>query len=109
MSALDLYEYNPDLIAIDRADTHWLIEVKMDKEMSSTDVKGKRGAARRWANYVNADEQVWVTSVIASSHQCVFLLDDTEHSLDSRRLQHGEGVVDVGHPTRRTGSQVSLH
>jgi type III restriction enzyme len=61
LSALDLYEYNPDLIAIDRADTHWLIEVKMDKEMSSTDVKGKRDAARRWANYVNADEQVTVT------------------------------------------------
>jgi hypothetical protein len=33
----------------------------MDKEMSSTDVKGKRDAARRWANYVNADEQVTVT------------------------------------------------
>jgi len=57
----ELREYNPDLIAIDREDTHWLIEVKMDKEMSSADVKGKRDAARRWANYVNADEQVSVT------------------------------------------------
>jgi type III restriction enzyme len=57
----ELREYNPDLIAIDREDTHWLIEVKMDKEMSSADVKGKRDAARRWANYVNADEQVAVT------------------------------------------------
>jgi len=32
----------------------------MDKEMSSEDVKGKRDAARRWANYVNADETVEV-------------------------------------------------
>jgi type III restriction enzyme len=57
----ELREYNPDLIAIDRERTHWLIEVKMDKEMSSADVKGKRDAAQRWANYVNADEQVNVT------------------------------------------------
>jgi type III restriction enzyme len=51
-------EYNPDFIAIDREDTNWLIEVKMDKEMSSTDVAGKREAAQRWANYVSADEKV---------------------------------------------------
>lgn len=57
----ELREYNPDLIAIDRAGTHWLIEVKMDKEMSSADVKGKRDAALRWANYVNADQQVAAT------------------------------------------------
>jgi len=30
----------------------------MDKEMESEDVKGKPDAARRWANYVTADEQV---------------------------------------------------
>lgn len=53
-----LREYNPDFIAIDRDGTHWLIEVKMDKEMSSADVQGKRDAARRWANYVNDDEAV---------------------------------------------------
>jgi type III restriction enzyme len=53
-------EYNPDLIVIDIDGTHWVVEVKMDKEMESTDVKGKREAARRWANYVTADEKVRV-------------------------------------------------
>lgn len=51
-------EYNPDFIAIDKEETHWLIEVKMDKEMVTPDVIGKRDAARRWANYVSADEKV---------------------------------------------------
>jgi type III restriction enzyme len=54
-------EYNPDFIAVDVHDSHWLIEVKMDKEMNSADVQGKRDAARRWANYVNADERVSAT------------------------------------------------
>ena len=54
-------EYNPDFIVIEADGTHWVVEVKMDKEMSSEDVKGKREAARRWANYVNADAQVGVT------------------------------------------------
>ncbi len=53
-------EYNPDFIAVDRHGHHWLIEVKMDKEMAATDVRGKRQAARRWANYVSADEKVAV-------------------------------------------------
>jgi type III restriction enzyme len=30
----------------------------MDREMSSDEVREKREAARRWANYVNADERV---------------------------------------------------
>lgn len=30
----------------------------MDKEMDSASVKGKREAARRWANHVTADDQV---------------------------------------------------
>ena len=51
-------EYNPDFIAIDADDVHSLIEVKMDKEMTSADVQGKREAARRWANHVSADEKV---------------------------------------------------
>lgn len=51
-------EYNPDFIAVDAEDTHWLIEVKMDKEMGTADVQGKREAARRWANHVSADEKV---------------------------------------------------
>ncbi len=32
----------------------------MDKEMDSADVKGKREAARRWANHVTSDERVAV-------------------------------------------------
>lgn len=63
-------EYNPDLIVIDLDGTHWVVEVKMDKEMSSEDVKGKRDAARRWANYVNADEKVgasWRYLLVAES------------------------------------------
>jgi type III restriction enzyme len=53
-------KYNPDLLVIDSDGTHWVIEVKMDKEMTSDAVKGKRDAARRWANYVNSDEKVLV-------------------------------------------------
>lgn len=53
-------EYNPDLIVIEKEGTHWVVEVKMDKEMTSADVLGKREAARRWANYVTADERVIV-------------------------------------------------
>lgn len=54
-------EYNPDFIALERDDTHWAIEVKMDKEMASADVQAKREAARRWANHVSADDQVNTT------------------------------------------------
>ncbi|MDQ3380339.1 MAG: DEAD/DEAH box helicase family protein [Actinomycetota bacterium] len=47
-------EYNPDFIALDSAGTHWLVESKMDKELESSDVKGKENAALRWANHVSA-------------------------------------------------------
>jgi type III restriction enzyme len=50
--------YNPDLIVIDKDGTHWVVEVKMDKEMQSEDVQGKREAAQRWANHVSADDKV---------------------------------------------------
>jgi type III restriction enzyme len=53
-------EYNPDLIVIGTDGTHWLVEVKMDKELGASDVQGKREAARRWANHVNADPLVKV-------------------------------------------------
>jgi type III restriction enzyme len=53
-------EYNPDFIAIDVEGRHWVIEVKMDKEMKSEEVSEKRKAARRWANYVTADVKVGV-------------------------------------------------
>jgi type III restriction enzyme len=54
-------QYNPDLIVIDNDGTHWVVEVKMDKEVESEDVQGKREAAKRWANHVNADAAVDVT------------------------------------------------
>ena len=53
-------EYNPDLIVIDTDETHWVVEVKMDKEMKSEDVQGKREAAQRWANHVSASPKVKV-------------------------------------------------
>ena len=53
-------EYNPDLIVVESDKTHWVVEVKMDKEMASADVQGKREAASRWANHVSADDQVGV-------------------------------------------------
>jgi type III restriction enzyme len=57
-------EYNPDFIAVEtdaEGATHWVVEVKMDKEMPSADVAGKREAARRWANHVTADALVTET------------------------------------------------
>jgi type III restriction enzyme len=54
-------QYNPDLIVIENDGTHWVVEIKMNKEMTAADVLGKRDAARRWANYVTADERVEVT------------------------------------------------
>lgn len=53
-------QYNPDLIVIDDDGTHWIVEVKMDKEVTSEEVQGKREAAKRWANHVNADPSVTV-------------------------------------------------
>ncbi|MHB8290658.1 MAG: hypothetical protein ACYDEY_15825 [Acidimicrobiales bacterium] len=54
-------QYNPDFIVIETDGTHWVVEVKMDKEMTSADVQGKREAATRWANHVSANEQVGAT------------------------------------------------
>jgi len=51
-------QYNPDLLVIENDGTHWVVEVKMDKEIASEDVKGKREAARRWANHVSGDASV---------------------------------------------------
>jgi type III restriction enzyme len=53
-------EYNPDLIVIETDGTHWVVEVKMEKEVASDEVQEKREAARRWANYVSADLAVGV-------------------------------------------------
>jgi type III restriction enzyme len=50
--------YNPDFIVVERSGDHFVLEIKMDKERESADVKGKREAARRWATYVNEDDRV---------------------------------------------------
>ncbi|MFV1991355.1 MAG: hypothetical protein ACC652_11520, partial [Acidimicrobiales bacterium] len=50
-----------DFIVIESDESHWVVEVKMDKEVSSDEVVAKRQAAQKWANYVNADEKVDVT------------------------------------------------
>jgi type III restriction enzyme len=52
--------YNPDFIVIEAGDpeAQWVVEIKMDKEMAAPDVQGKRDAARRWANHVNASGKV---------------------------------------------------
>jgi type III restriction enzyme len=54
-------QYNPDFIVIETTGTHWVVEVKMDKEMSSETVQSKREAAIRWANHVSADLLVGTT------------------------------------------------
>lgn len=51
-------KYNPDLIVIEKDGMYWLVEVKGDKDMETEDVKGKREAAERWSNHVNADKTV---------------------------------------------------
>lgn len=51
-------QYNADFIVVERDETHWVVESKMDREMSSEEVQGKREAAKRWVNYVNADATV---------------------------------------------------
>jgi type III restriction enzyme len=51
-------QYNPDFIVIEAGGDHWVVEVKMDKEMDSAEVQGKREAAMRWANHVSASAEV---------------------------------------------------
>jgi type III restriction enzyme len=64
-------EYNPDFIAVDSEDVRWIVEVKRDREMASGEVQDKREAAIRWAQHVNADEQVtntWRYLLVSESH-----------------------------------------
>jgi hypothetical protein len=51
-------QYNPDFVAVETGGDHWVVEVKADKEMTTEAVQGKRKAAKRWVQYVNADEAV---------------------------------------------------
>lgn len=53
-------EYNPDLVVIEEMDgarTCWLVETKMNREMTSAEVIAKRRAALTWANTVNNSGQ----------------------------------------------------
>ncbi len=55
-------EYNPDFIAV---------EVKMNKEVPTADIRGKREAAIRWAQHVNADLKVsdsWRYLLVSEDH-----------------------------------------
>lgn len=64
-------EYNPDFIAVDTGDVHWVVEVKMNKEMGSDEVQSKREAAIRWSQHVNADAKVtdtWRYLLISEDH-----------------------------------------
>jgi len=54
-------QYNHDLLVIETGGTHWIVEVKINNEMTSADVQAKREAAKRWANYVTADASVGTT------------------------------------------------
>jgi len=53
-------EYNPDFVVVAADGRHTILEIKSDRDMSAGDVSGKRDAARRWANHVNADDLVTV-------------------------------------------------
>lgn len=64
-------KYNPDFIAIDRDEVHWLVEVKSNKEMTSAAVQAKREAAIRWSNHVDDDDRVadtWRYLLVSESH-----------------------------------------
>jgi type III restriction enzyme len=50
--------YNADLIVVEMDGTHWVVEIKSDKDITSDEVLAKREAARRWVNYVNSDDKV---------------------------------------------------
>lgn len=50
--------YNPDFIVGETDATHYIVEVKMQKEMTSDDVLAKRKAAKRWVNHVNISAKI---------------------------------------------------
>ncbi len=63
-------KYNPDFIALDSNGAGWLIEVKANKDLDTEDVRGKREAAKRWANIVNASdaiERTWTYLLLSES------------------------------------------
>jgi type III restriction enzyme len=53
-------EYNADMIVIENDGTHWVVEIKADRDAGNEEVRGKRLAAQRWTARVSADERVGV-------------------------------------------------
>lgn len=54
-------EYNPDFVVIEEIDDEricWLVETKMNKELTSADVIAKKKAAITWANTINHSGKV---------------------------------------------------
>ena len=47
-------QYAPDFIGLEKDGTHWVIEPKADRDLTSAPVKGKELAATRWAQHVSA-------------------------------------------------------
>lgn len=47
-------QYNADLVVVEADGTHWVVEVKSDRDITSDEVRAKRQAAQRWVNHVNA-------------------------------------------------------
>lgn len=50
-------EYNPDFVVIEKVKDKlvgWLVETKMNKEVTTGEVQGKRVAARQWARRVDS-------------------------------------------------------
>lgn len=56
---------------MDTGGIHWIVEVKMNREMPTAEVQGKRDAAIRWAQHVNADSKVsdvWRYLLVSEDH-----------------------------------------
>jgi type III restriction enzyme len=51
-------EYHADLVVVENSDDRWVVEVKADRDVDSSEVRAKRDAAKRWVNYVNAEDKV---------------------------------------------------
>lgn len=62
--------YNPDLLVIENDGPHWVVEIKADRDMDTSDVRGKREAGKRWANHVSSDklvQQQWRYLLVSES------------------------------------------
>lgn len=53
-------EYNADLIVVETNGSHWVVEVKSDRDVATDEVRAKREAALRWVNHVNDSDAVTV-------------------------------------------------